>query len=226
MHWFQNLSDLFTKAGLTRWPLFVCSVIGTAIIMERLYYFSRLHINYAGFSQKLFNLLRSGKQEEAVGYCHKFRNPVARIAGIYLQHLRHKLRDSVLSREGSMAIEKVERRLRGLATITHIAPLLGLLGTVAGLVMAFHQIELSAGQVQVQSLAGGIWEALLSTVFGLIVAIPCMVAYHGFESRADRIARRMQGIVSELDEYFGQPTAHDFKAANPEAENEKINVTQ
>ena len=109
-------------------------------------------------------------------------------------------------------MEKVEGRLRGLAAITHIAPLLGLLGTVTGLVSAFHRIELFGGQVQPGDLAGGIWEALLSTVLGLLIAIPCMAAYHNFESKADRIARRMQTIVSELDEFFNKETPrHIYK---------------
>jgi len=177
-----------------------------AIILERGLYFLRLQFNYTKFRREIFQLLRSGKTTPAIELCQKYINPVAHLAATYLKNSDNKLRESILSREASFAIEKVERRLRGLATITHVAPLLGLLGTVAGLVAAFHKIELASGQVQTQSLAGGIWEALLSTVFGLIVAIPCMVAYHGFESSTDRIARRLQAIVSELDEFYGNPS--------------------
>jgi biopolymer transport protein ExbB len=79
-----------------------------------------------------------------------------------------------------------------------------LLGTVTGLVVAFQRIESLTGTVQPGDLAGGIWEALLTTVFGLVVAIPCMAAYYGFEHKADAIARRMQFVVSELNEYFGK----------------------
>ena len=98
-----------------------------------------------------------------------------------------------------------------IAAIAHIAPLLGLIGTVTGLVSAFHQIERLGGSVQPSDLAGGIWSAMLTTVFGLVVAIPCMAAYHGFESWADRIARRMQFVVSELDEFFGKRSQSNFQ---------------
>ncbi len=210
MFWNYDLLTLFEKVGCTRWPLLLCSVIGFTIILERFYYFFRLKLNYERFSQKLFQLLREHRVKEALIFCRKHPNPIVRIAFLYLKNLNHNLREAILSREGSIAMEKVEMRLRGLAAITHIAPLLGLLGTVTGLVTAFHEIELLGGQVRAENLASGIWEALLSTVFGLMVAIPCMAAYHGFESQADQITRRIQTIVSELDEFFDKDTSRNI----------------
>ncbi|MFT5169946.1 MAG: biopolymer transport protein ExbB [Candidatus Omnitrophota bacterium] len=202
----QNLAELFAKAGLTRWALLICSIVGLAIILERLTYFIRTRYPYEKFRRELFVVLAKEQLMPAIHLCNNINNPTARLAGVYISNLKNRKRESVLSREGSQAIEKVEARMRGLATIVHIAPLLGLLGTVAGLVSAFQSIEDAIGPVSAQALAGGIWEALLSTVFGLIIAIPCMVAYHTFEGRADKIARRMQLIVSELDEFFGNQT--------------------
>lgn len=218
MFWGESVIAIFHKAGLTRWALLLCSILGFAIIIERTIYFVRIQLKYEDFSRELFILLKKNQLMSAIHFCQKSANPISYVAGVYLQNFKNTRRDSILSRVGSIAIEKVENRLRGLATITHIAPLLGLLGTVAGLVTAFHEIELSVGQVQAQSLAGGIWEALLSTVFGLIVAIPCMVAYHVFESRADRIARRMQAIVSELDAFFGNATTPDLRSSKLDSE--------
>ena len=80
---------------------------------------------------------------------------------------------------------------------------------MAGLVGAFQAIELAGGQVQAADLASGIWEALLTTVFGLTIAIPCLAAYHGFESVADRMARRMSFVVSYLDQWLGKQTPQD-----------------
>jgi biopolymer transport protein ExbB len=226
MIWGQSLTELFEKTGFTRWPLLLCSVIGLAIIMERVYSFTRLRCDEEGCRRELFRLLRNPPQgvAEAIRFCQSRPNPIMQIAAVYLSNRGNSRRESILSREGSLAMERVENRIRGLATITHVAPLLGLLGTVTGLVAAFHEIEVSSGQIHAQNLAGGIWEALLSTVFGLIVAIPCMVAYHGFESYADRIARRMQFVVSELDEFFGHCTAHDFKATEPKGGNESVDA--
>lgn len=216
--WNQTLLQLFNKGGFAMWPLLFCSVIGAAIILERFIYFQRIRLNYSRFRIKLKKLIAENQLREAAVLCRKHPNPVARISSEYLKHLDDDiLRDDVLKREGSIALEKVEARLRGLAAITHIAPLLGLLGTVAGLVTAFHQIELIGGQVQPSDLAQGIWAALVTTVFGLVVAIPCMAAYHGFESGADKIARQMQFIVSELNEVFKKHSAGTFKANDSES---------
>lgn len=213
MLWDQTLIGLFQKGGFAMWPLLVCSVLGVAIILERSYYFFRLRFDYEKFRRELQGLLKLKKFREAMSLCRRHANPIPRIAESYLKHLdSDELRNEILRREGSFALEQVETRLRALAALTHIAPLLGLLGTVTGLVSAFHQIELLGGQVQPGDLAAGIWEALITTVYGLVIAIPCMAAYHGFESLADRIARRMQFIVSELDEFFKKRSNYDFKA--------------
>ncbi len=206
------------------WPLLACSVIGAAIAIERGIYFWQLRFRYDDFMQDLKSQLQKRKIKDAVALCRKSANPVPRIAGIYLQNLRHDdtLRSQVLKREGSFALEKIEARLRALAALTHIAPLLGLLGTVTGLVSAFHQIELLGGQVQPGDLAAGIWEALITTVFGLVIAIPCMAAYHGFESIADSIARRMQFVISELDEFFGKNSSGQFSREDVQATEESM----
>jgi biopolymer transport protein ExbB len=175
----------------------------------------------------LKQLLSKQKVKEALVFCRKHANPDSKIAADYLKHLENdSLRNEILKREGSLALEKVETRLRGLATLTHIAPLLGLLGTVTGLVTAFHRIELLGGQVQAGDLASGIWEALITTVYGLVIAIPCMAAYHGFEAAADRIARRMQFVVSELDEFFGKRSSREFKSQDTEATEEEMRAIQ
>ncbi len=224
--WDHNLISLFQKAGFTRWALLFCSIIAIAIIFERSIFFLSLRLNYQKFSNKLFSFLQSNQISDAIKFTQNYCHPVAHLTKIYLQNLDNRSKNNVLSREGTFAMERVESRLRGLATITHVAPLLGLLGTVAGLVAAFHQIELSVGQVQAQNLAGGIWEALLSTVFGLIVAIPCMVAYHSFESQSDEIARRLQSIVSELDEFFNEHSQLKISKTIDQADSDNKNAAQ
>ncbi|MCA9404100.1 MAG: MotA/TolQ/ExbB proton channel family protein [Candidatus Omnitrophica bacterium] len=220
----MNIVTLFAKAGFTRWVLLVCSAVGAAIIAERFLYFLHVRLNYKKFSRELFLLLSKNQLMQAIRYCQSRPHPAARMAAVYLQNFRNSKRECILSREGTFLMEKVESRLRGLATIVHIAPLLGLLGTVAGLVAAFHGMESAAGPVQVKDLAGGIWAALLSTVFGLVIAIPCMLAYHTFESCADRIFRRMQSIVHELDAFFAERSQRPAEAssADPSVEYQEI----
>lgn len=212
MFWDQSLIQLFLKGGFAMWPLLLCSIIGTAIMIERAIYFWRIRLDYETFLSELKQFLSKRKLKEAVKVCKAKANPIPKIVVQYLNNLKQdELRNEIIKREGSLALEKVETRLRALAALTHIAPLLGLLGTVTGLVTAFHQIELLGGQVNPGDLASGIWEALITTVFGLVIAIPCMAAYHGFENEADRIARRMQFVVMELNEFFGKNSAGDFQ---------------
>lgn len=226
MLWDQNLIQLFQKGGFAMWPLLLCSILGAAIIAERSIYFFSLRLNYDKFRPQLMKLLSQKKWKEALRISKSHPNPVSKIVACYLQNLKNDdIRNEALKREGSLALEKVETRLRPLAALTHISPLLGLLGTVTGLVTAFHQIEILGGQANPGDLAAGIWEALITTVYGLVIAIPCMAAYHGFESEADRIARRMQFITLELDEFFGKNSTGDFKLENIELSQEKMGVT-
>lgn len=217
MFWDQSLVELFKKGGFAMWPLLACSILGIAIVLERSLYFARLRFVYGRFLVDLKAMLQRGEHRQAITFCLKQANPVPHVAAEYLKHVKHDaLREEVLKTVGSYALEKVESRLRVLAALTHIAPLLGLLGTVTGLVSAFHQIELRGGQVQPGDLAAGIWEALITTVFGLVIAIPCMAAYHGFEGMADRIARQMQLVISELNAFFGKTSRERFTTEDPE----------
>ena len=199
--------DLFLRGGIVMWPLLFCSVLGAAVILDRAVFFLQLRLtNVRRFEDRLVSDLRRGDEEAALRLAIGSRHPVARVAACYLQNLHRpaNLRTELVRREGSLQLERVEKRLRVLAAISHLAPLLGLLGTVTGMVTAFATIEGLKQAANPSDLAGGIWEALLTTVFGLVVAIPCMAAYHGFEGMADKIARRMQFIVTSLDEAMGR----------------------
>lgn len=217
MFWDQSLWGLFMRGGFAMWPLLLCSVIGGAIVLERFYYHFRIRLDEKKFRAELRKLLLANKRNEALALCRKNFHPVPKIAEQYLLNLLSDVqRTSILKCEGSLLLENVEKNLKILATIAHLSPLLGLLGTVTGLVSAFHQIELMGGQVQAGDLAGGIWEALITTVFGLLIAIPATAFFHLFENKVDFIARRMQLVISELDRYFGKETHPLFKGEDPE----------
>lgn len=197
--------DVFLRGGLVMWPLLFCSILGAAVILERGVFFLRMGMDTRRFEESVAAKLRRGDVAGALAISLASPHPVARVAAVYLRNLLRPadLRVELVRREGSLQLERVEKRLRVLAAISHLAPLLGLLGTVIGMVLAFAKIEGLQGAMKPGDLAGGIWQALLTTVFGLAVAIPCMAAYHGFEGLADKIARRMQFVVAALDEASG-----------------------
>jgi len=215
--WGQTLDDLFFRGGAVMWPLLLCSVIAVALAVDRAVVHLRARLDYRRFVEQLRSLILDRRLADAVNLCRSLRSPIARTAEAYLRNLNldDAMRAAIVEREGAESLELIEKRQRGLSVVAHIATLLGLLGTVAGLVSAFHRIELAAGQVEPSELASGIWAALLTTVFGLTIAIPSFVAFHLCESRADRIARRMGFIVSYLDQWLGKCTHTRAAAEEP-----------
>ena len=209
MFWDYSLTDLLEKGGFVMWPLLCCSVGALALVLDRGITHFRLRLNFRKFVGGLERLVKDGKLSEALNLCRSSRSPVARTSEAYLANLRSgdELRSTIIEREGGLALEDAEKRLRGLAAIAQVSTLIGLLGTVIGLVSAFHQIEISGGQVQPGDLAKGIWAALLTTVFGLCIAIPSFLILQIFESRVERMARRMGYVVAYLDQWMGKKTA-------------------
>lgn len=224
--WNESFISLFQKGGPIMWPLLFCSILALAIILERLIFFFRIRFNQQKFHQRLKALVTEGKVREAKAFSLSIGHPVAQTAAVYLDNLDQSdsLRQDLLRRDGSEQLQMVEKRLRTLSALAHLTPLIGLLGTVVGMVAAFATIEALAGAVNPGDLAGGIWEALLTTVFGLSIAIPCMAAFHGFESRADRIAREMQFMITTLDEWLGKQTEASLKATPVNQTEEELNT--
>lgn len=184
------------------WVLLVLSVVALAVIIERAAVYLWFGLRPGEWMEQQHRLLRENQVARVVENARQNRHPVARVVEAYLVNLPrpHKLRMDAVKQTGSRVLEQVEARLRILAAIAHLSPLIGLLGTVVGMVVAFAQIQSLQGTVKPSDLAGGIWEALLTTVFGLVVAIPCMAAFHAFESHSDRISRRMQLAVTAVED--------------------------
>lgn len=199
--------SFFLKGGFLMWPILLCSVISITIILERFYHLHRVRINIPGFLSQIKELLVRDKRDEALRLCQETSGPLGRIfsLGIIQNHKRTlSEQEKILSRAGSKEIRDLEKHLRGLAIIGNITPLLGLLGTVVGMIRAFMKIQELGGRVDANVLAGGIWEALLTTAAGLSVAIPTLVAYHYFEGRVDDYAAGMKDAASELLEFFNK----------------------
>ena len=184
------------------WVLLAFSLVACAVAVERILTYASYGYSPDRWFESLLTKIRKSGPAAGLAMAIPYRHPVARVAQTYLEQLNRpeKVRQDNVRRTGSVALESVEKNLRILAALAHLAPLVGLLGTVIGMVVAFSQIQSIQGTVKPSDLAGGIWEALLTTVFGLVVAIPCMALYHAFEGHADKIARRMEMAVTSLDD--------------------------
>ncbi|QGJ68837.1 Outer membrane transport energization protein ExbB [Planctomycetales bacterium 10988] len=225
MFWGQNLYQLLLRGGPFMWPLVICSVFAVAIALERLvvFMFRSPPMQTRSLLQKLNQLLEKGEEDKAVKAVQTARGPVARVVEclFFYRNKPPKLRDEIVNREASQQLAILETRLNWLATIGHLSPMLGLLGTVAGLISCFHSIELQGGQVQPGDLASGIWQALLTTVFGLCVALPSLATYQFFDRWAGNVALQMQWAVSYLHEWLNiEPDSSEESFPQGEEPNE------
>ena len=188
------------KGGFLMWPILLCSVISVTIILERLYKLHRARIKIPNILSRVKNFLKEGKADEALKLCESVNDPVAHILAIGIRIRKRSIeeQEKMISRAGSRIIRQLEKNLSGLAIIGNITPLLGLLGTVTGMIKAFIKIQELGGRVDASVLAGGIWEALITTAAGLSVAIPTLVAYHYFEGRVDNVGARMKDEAADL----------------------------
>ncbi len=201
--------EFMQKGGPIMWPILLCSVIAFAVVIERLIRLRQEQIDTKSFMEQISKTLKRNKVMEALDLCDRTGGPIAAIlkAGI-LKHdrPRHEIREAI--EDASIhEVPRLERNLPVLATVAHIAPLLGLLGTVTGLLAAFQVIETKASvlnPVNPGDLAGGIWEALLTTVFGLCVAIPTYVAYNYLVSRVDGFVLDMERSATDLLNILGE----------------------
>ena len=195
--------QIFLKGGPLMWPILLCSVFALAIIIERVWYLRKIQIDTRQFLNRILDKMKRHQIKEALEICEAKKNPISQIlkAGILKydrgrQQIKEAIEDAALYEEPHL-----ERNMSALATVAHISPLLGLLGTVVGLVGCFQIIQAKSTALQPVSpgdLAGGIWVALLTTVAGLIVAIPAFVAYNYLVSRINNFMLEMEKASTEL----------------------------
>jgi len=195
--------DLIQKGGPVMYLIMILSVISLGIIIERIYNLNRARIDSQKFMDDIINSLKHNKIIESIEMCNKTAGPIAHIikAGI-LKHDRSKPEiKEAIDEAAQLEIPRMEKHLPILATIAHIAPLLGLLGTVSGMIKAFQVIQDKAATmipVNPGDLAAGIWESLLATLAGLLVAIPTYVAYNYLVNQVDSLAYDMERSATDL----------------------------
>ena len=195
--------DMIQKGGPVMYLIIILSVIAFGVIIERIYNFNRARVDAQKFMDEILKHLKRNKIIEAIEMCNQTPGPIAHIikAGI-LKHDRSKAEiKEAIDEAAQLEIPRLEKHLPIIATIAHIAPLLGLLGTVSGMIKAFQIIQLKAltmTPVNPGDLSGGIWEALLATLAGLAVAIPTYVAYNYLVNQVDNLVYEMERSATDL----------------------------
>lgn len=192
--------DYIQKGGLLMWPILICSIISIGVFAERLFYFHRATIHVAEFLQGLSNLIRRRNFAEALHESAGTPGPVARV--VHAAIIRHdspraELKD-IVQEAGQLEVPKLERFLNVLATLAFVTPLLGLLGTVAGMIEAFGTIASNGGYATLTELSSGIYKSLLTTAAGLVIATPTFVAYSYLSSRVNALMHDMERAGIEV----------------------------
>jgi biopolymer transport protein ExbB len=196
----MNLLSLFLRGGVVMWPILFCSIVGLVILIEKYLVLRKAKVNVDEFMQKLKGILQRRDLRGAVGFCSGVNVPLANILKkglLSFDEGEQKVKEAIET-AGKEEIYHLERHLAILATIAGVAPLLGFLGTVTGMISAFRVVESMAGVVSPGDLAGGIWEALLTTAFGLMVGIPAYGFYNYFVTRVQRFIFEIENSSTEF----------------------------
>jgi biopolymer transport protein ExbB len=193
--------EFLSKGGILVPPILFCSVLALAIFLERLIRFSRVRARGCAVEQQVIRHLQNGEDQKAFEAASLSNTSMGRILSqaIEVKDQDRETLETVLVHAADEELRGLSRYLNALATIGNIAPLLGLFGTVLGMIKAFMVIQQMGGKVNASVLAGGIWEAMLTTALGLAVALPTMVAHSYLISRVDRYEAQLQnGSVALL----------------------------
>ncbi|MBV9124936.1 MAG: MotA/TolQ/ExbB proton channel family protein [Planctomycetes bacterium] len=195
------------------WPLLTASILAVALVLDRALVFAYWYQRFDPLVEVLRPLFLEGDWVGAEQRCRR-RGPFTRLALAYIQNRKRskEARDYVLKREGTVALGVLERRLRWLATLAQVSTLLGLLGTFYFMIYRFRPEATASGQIPQAEFYAAIWESFLSTMLGLIIAIPCTVAYHLFEGHVDRVVQNLEVLVLHLEDWRCWMEEHETAA--------------
>lgn len=196
-------------------PLLLCSIVGFAVIIDRFRTFRSVGFDQEAFRKEVRGLLEDGNVEGALEKCQGSEGPVAATLLVGLQRFCKQLSRGRSTEQAAQAATKsmeeyapkalhpLENRLNVLVLVAAIAPLLGMTGTVTGMITSFDVMASSAG-LDPGAVAGGISEALITTAAGLIIAIPCSVCYNYFTRRVDDMAATIETGLADITETIGE----------------------
>ncbi len=192
--------DFIVKGGLVLWVIMALSVVGIAIIVERVLYFRSIRTDEEKLFQRVKASVEKGHFEEALSICDNNESPLSALikVGIEYRAYPESAQKEILKDAAAQEVPRLERNVSTLGTIAHIAPLLGLLGTVTGTMKAFGVLGRFGAVADPSILAMGISEALITTVGGIVVAVPAVIFYNLLVTKVNLILLKMENQVTAL----------------------------
>jgi biopolymer transport protein ExbB len=195
-----KLPLLLSQGGLVLYLIVLTSAVGIVVFIERFLHCHRAQINSIEFLNGVRTVLKRNNVVEALSICDATPGPVARLvrtAILNREHGRERVRES-LEEAGLAEVPRLEDKLNLLATIAQLAPLLGLLGTILGLMETFHAMQALGLHAQIRDVSSGVWKALICAAAGLAVAIPTHAGYNYLVSRVNSIVLDMERAATEI----------------------------
>lgn len=194
---------VFVKGGWVMYLLLALSVYALGIVFFKLYQFSSSGVYNTSFIDRVMAHVRRGELTDSSNLLAKESGPVARIMRVAIEcilnrQMSMKSRESEISRIGAAELRYLESHMRGLEMASTVAPLMGLMGTVIGMIKAFSKLSEAGSRIDPSMLAGGIWEALITTAGGLMVAIPALAAYYMIDAVIERVRATMRDVTVQV----------------------------
>lgn len=192
--------ELMVKGGWIMWPILACSISAAVLFVERLFHLHRAQIKQDDFLSGIYTIVNRGNTAEAISICDQTPGPVAHIVRVGLLHSDEPPEElkQTITKAGLGEIPRLEKNLGGLLTIAQVTPMLGLMGTLIGLIQIFMAMEHNAPLAEIGDVSGGIWQALVTTAVGLSVAIPSFAGYNFLLSRVENITLNMEYAAEDI----------------------------
>jgi biopolymer transport protein ExbB len=192
--------ELMVKGGWIMWPIIACSVVAAILFFERVFHLHRAQIKPDDFLNGIYTIVNRGNTAEAVSICDQTPGPVAHMVRTALLHADEAPAElkQTINKAALGEIPRLEKNLGGVLTIAQVTPLLGLMGTVIGLIRLFMAMEQQAPLAEIGDLSAGIWQALTTTAFGIAVSVPSFAAYNFLLSRVENITLNMDYAAEEI----------------------------
>lgn len=221
-----GLFQMMQRGGPLMVVLLVCSVVAVGVFFERLFFYKRSRMNVSEFLAGVLALVRRQSYIEAIARCEEGHGPIVSVVrtAIYKRHLPAAELREVVREVAQLAIPELEANISLLGTIGYVAPLLGLLGTVTGMIEAFVQINRTSGTASVAELSQGIYTALITTAAGLVVAIPCYLAHNYLVARVHALVADMERAGIETIHTLTDLPRKDMISFSPASEKDDIQI--
>jgi len=205
----MSIWDLAVKGGWIMIILAVFSIVAVYIFIERYLTIKNASKEDNNFMNHIRDFIHDGKINAAVALCHKTNNPIARMIEKGLLRIGKSLNDinTAIETVGKLEVSKLEKNIAILATIAGAGPMLGFLGTVIGMIRAFYDMSMAGNNIDIALLSSGIYQAMITTVAGLIVGIIAYIGYNILVSRVENLVFKLEARATEFMDVLNEPAS-------------------